>query len=136
MSRSLYAFTADTPRGIYTCSTYRASLSSKYGICQSLQADEQTLDLASMSVGPVSVGNIVSGIFLLGCVMGILGLLKWAMEERVRRRRRRRRAWGVEMGKRRRRRSKGCDGGSDMGDIGGGKEGWGMWKRGKKAEKW
>jgi hypothetical protein len=73
MSRSLYAFTADTPSRIYTCSTYRASLSSKYGICQSLHADAQTLDLASMSMGPVSVGNIVSRFFSLGCVMGCWG---------------------------------------------------------------
>jgi hypothetical protein len=60
----------------------------------------------------------------------MLGLVKWAMEERVRRRRW---TWGVEMEKRRRR---GCDRESDIGDMGGEKEWWGMWKRGKKAEKW
>jgi hypothetical protein len=89
MPRSLYAFTPYTPEHstLYTCSTYRPSLSHKYGICQSLH-DPGTLDLASVTLGPLSVGNMISGVFLLACVLGMLGLLKWAVDKRMRRRRR------------------------------------------------
>jgi hypothetical protein len=84
MTRSLYAFTADSPHKIYTCHTYRPSLSHKYGICKSLH-DPGTLDLTSVSLGPVSVGNIILVIFLLACIVGLvvvlLRLLEWAMEE-------------------------------------------------------
>jgi len=84
MSRSLYTFTADSPNKIYTCNTYRPSLSHKYGIYKSPH-DSGTLDLTSVSLGPVSVGNIISVIFLLagivGLMVGLLRLLEWAMEE-------------------------------------------------------
>lgn len=84
MSRSLYTFTADSPKSHYTCNTYRPSLSHKYGICKSLH-DPGTLDLTSVSLGPVSMGNMISAIVLLACMVGLLvGILKmlnWALGE-------------------------------------------------------
>jgi hypothetical protein len=132
MPRSLYAFTPDTPEHstLYTCSTYRPSLSHKYGICQSL-SEPDTLDLASVSLGPVSVGNMISGFFLLACVLGMLGLLKWAVDERMRRRRW---AWGLELGEAgRRSRREGARSGGD-GWWAWGKGGWRRWRGGRREE--
>jgi hypothetical protein len=92
MTGSLYTFTSFSPSSTYSCSTYRAELSSRYGICQSLH-DPQTLDLASVSLIGISVGNMISGFFLGLCVLGMLLLLKWAMGKRMRRRRW---SWGLD----------------------------------------
>ncbi len=62
------------------------------------------------------MGNIVSGFFLLGCVLGILGLIKWAMEERMRRRRW---SWSVEKGR-------WCD---EAQNSGGREKWWGLGKK-------
>src|SRR5271167_2057854 len=89
MAPLLYTITSFSPSSAYSCATYRADFSTKYGICQTLhnEPDPQILDLSSVSIGGVGLGDIISGLFLSLCVVGLLLVLKWAMDYSVKRRR-------------------------------------------------
>lgn len=95
MAPILYRYTNFSPSSAYSCATYRADLSIKYGICQSLHndPDPRTLNLASVFVGSMSLGDIVSAFFLGLCLVAMLCVIKWSMDYRLRRRRW---SWGLD----------------------------------------
>ncbi len=83
-----YTYTAFSPSNTYSCSSYRAELSQRYGICKSLhrEVDPETLDLASITIFGTTLGNTVSALFFLIGLLAMLYVLKWVMNGRVRRR--------------------------------------------------
>jgi hypothetical protein len=93
MARTPYHLTSSSPRDYYSCSTYAPDLSTRYGICETLDpvaGDSSTIDLSSRSLLGVSAGDWVAGFFLLlllGIFVGMyLGCLRWFIYERMSRR--------------------------------------------------